>query len=76
MRESIYGATLEDDAKRADYIDTVVARLFRGPVRQTQFPASAGETRINCSDGPPVQRPHEDGARGHRRGGSGLAGGG
>lgn len=75
MRESIYGATLEDDERRAKHIDEVVSRLWRGGVRRTEFPSSGGATRVDCTDGGPVQRPHDDEARGHRHGGGMTAGG-
>lgn len=72
MRESVFGSHLEDDPKRADYVDKLVARVFRGSIRKTPPPSTGGAQRIDCSDGSPTHG--YVGAHSHSRGHAGGQG--
>ena len=55
----------EPDPQRAAYVDTLVERYFRGPIRRTHAGGEGG-TRVDCSNQSRGVR--VVGARGHQRG--------
>ena len=56
---------------RSEVVDAIVARRFPRGIRRTEFRATDGATRVDCTDSSPCVR--EVNPRGHRNGPGGSA---